>query len=238
MEEIKLDVQIRKNTGKKGTSAVRRAEQVPAIVYGEKQAPTAIQLEKKIFEKLMRQHHGQSVMFHLNVMEDGKKLRDYSAMLKEEQHDPVSDELIHIDFIRISATHEINAKVQVKSVGEPVGIKAGGSLEHALWEIEVICLPKDLPQRIVVDVSALNIGQAIHVSDLKLPENVRTKHDPAAIVFSVVHAIREEAAAETTEDGPKEPEVTKEKKPAPGAAATSAAGAAKAGAAKEQPKKK
>ncbi|MBF0483218.1 MAG: 50S ribosomal protein L25 [Candidatus Omnitrophica bacterium] len=225
MEELKLDVQIRKNTGKKDVAITRSAQQVPAVVYGEKQEPTNVKVDQKIFEKLMRQHHGQSVMFHLNVMDGDKKLRDHSALLKEEQRDPVSNELIHLDFLRISATHELNAKVPVVSIGEPVGLKAGGSLEHALWEIEVVCLPKNLPERLVVDVSSLEIGKSIHVSDLKLPEGVRTKHDPAAIVFAVVHAIREEVEVAATEEAPTEPEVTKEKKPAAAAAAAPAAGA-------------
>jgi len=111
-------------------------------------------------------------------------------------------------------TQEIEVTVPIESVGEPYGVKKeGGALDHAMWELDVICRALNIPEKLVIDVSNLKIGEAIHVKDIVLPEGVRTKHDPQTIVFSVVHAMREEAAAAVTEEaGPAEPEVTKEKK--------------------------
>ncbi|MCA9406557.1 MAG: hypothetical protein KC684_08465, partial [Candidatus Omnitrophica bacterium] len=99
----------------------------------------------------------------------------------------------------------------VVAKGEAVGVKTdGGSLEHTLWELDVICLPTNIPNKLEVDVSHLKIGDVIHVKDILLPEGVKTKHDPEAIVFSVVPPMKEEV--ETEEAAPTEPEVIKEKK--------------------------
>src|SRR3989338_6808582 len=218
MEEIKLDVQVRDLVGTRKIKQVRRENAVPAIVYGGESKPTIIKVDRSNYERIMRHHHGQSVIFRLNVMEGEKKLRDYSVIVKEEQHDPVSDKLVHIDFNRISLTKELEVKVPIETKGDPVGVKRdGGSLEHILWELPVVCLPTKIPQKIVVEVGHLLIGDAIHVKDITLPEGVRTKQDPDTILVSVIPPMKEEAMA-PAEGGPTEPEVLKEKKPEAGEA--------------------
>jgi len=213
MDEIKLDVQIRNQIGSRGVKAIRRENYVPAIVYGgKKRGPTTIKVDQRAYERVMRLHQGQSVVFHLNVLEGKKKLRDYSAIVKEEQREPVSDDLLHIDFHRISLTEEIEVKVPVNTKGEAVGVKeGGGSLDHALWELDIVCLPTNIPEKIEIDVSELNIGDAIYVKDIVLPEGVITKHDPEAILASVVPPMKEvEIPVEGEEEG--EPEVIGEQK--------------------------
>ena len=212
MDEIKLDVQIRNQIGSRKIKAIRREDHVPAIVYGgKKRGPTSIKVDRRAYERIMRLHQGQSVVFHLNVLEDEKKLRDYSAIVKEEQREPVSDDLLHIDFHRISLTEEIEVKVPISSKGEAVGVKeGGGSLDHALWELDVVCLPTKIPEKIEIDVSELNIGDAIHLKDIVLPEGVTTKHDPEAILASVVPPMKEVEVPVEEEEG--EPEVIGEKK--------------------------
>jgi len=212
MEEIKLDVKIRNQIGTRKIKGIRREDNVPAIVYGGDRGPTAIQVDRRTYERIMRLHKGQSVVFHLNVLEGEKKIRDYSAVVKEEQDDPVSDRLIHIDFQRISLKEELEVKVPVVAKGEALGVKKdGGSLDHTLWELDVICLPTNIPEKIEVDVSELNIGDAIHVKEVVLPADVKTNHDPEAIVFSVVPPMKEESPVEEGIE-PEEPEVIKEKK--------------------------
>ncbi len=212
MEEFELDVQIRTQIGTRKIKNIRREDNVPAIVYGGDRGPTAIKVDRRAYERIMRLHKGQSVVFHLNVMEGEKKLRDYSAVVKSEQDDPVSDRLLHIDFQRISLKEEFELKVPVVAKGEAIGVKKdGGSLDHTLWELDIVCLPINIPEKIEVDVSALNIGEAIHIKEVVLPVNVKTKHDPEAIVFSVVPPIKEGGPAGEGEEQ-KEPEVTKEKK--------------------------
>ncbi len=213
MDEIKLDVQIRNQIGSREVKVLRKENFVPAIVYGgKKRGPTPIKVDRRAYEHVMRLHQGQSVVFHLNVLEGEKKLRDYSAIVKEEQHEPVSDDLLHIDFIRISLTEEIEVKVSINIKGEAIGVKeGGGSVDHTLWELDVVCLPTNIPEKIDVDVTELNIGDAIYVKDITLPEGVTTKHDPEAILVSVVPPMKEvEVPAEGEEEG--EPEIIGEQK--------------------------
>ena len=214
MEEIKLEVQIRNEVGGRSIRRVRREDFVPGIVYGGKNKPTAIKVDRRTYERIMRHHQGETVLFHINVMEGEKKLRDYSVIIKDEQHDPVSNSLLHIDFNRISLTEKIEVKVAIVAKGEPPGVKKdGGSLEHILWELEVVCLPTQIPQHLTVDVSHLELNQSIHVKDIALPEGVVTKHDPEGIVVTVIPPMKEEElVTEPTEAGPGEPEVIKEKK--------------------------
>ena len=208
MEEIKLDVQIRKEVGTRKIKGIRREDNVPAIVYGGDGGSTTIQVDRRAYESIKRLNKGQSIIFHLTVLEGDKKLRDYSSVVQEEQYNPVSDKLIHIDFKRISLKEEFEVKVPVLAAGEPIGVKVdGGSLDCQLRELDIVCLPTNVPQKIKVDVSALKIGDSIHVKDIILPDNVKTKHDMDAIIFSVVPSMREEVEPEEEQ----ELEVTKEK---------------------------
>lgn len=211
MEEVKIDVQIRSEIGSQKVKTVRREEDmVPGIVYGGGKGPTTIKFDCRTYEKIRRQHHGE-IVFHLNVMEGKKKLRDYSAIVKEEQHDFVSDKVTHVDFKRISLKEEIEVKVPLVAKGEAVGVKKdGGSLDHVLWELDVVCLPTNIPEEIYIDVSALEIGDSIHVKDIQMPQGVVTHHDLEAMVFSVVPSMKEEEPVEVDEDA--EPEVIKKEK--------------------------
>lgn len=211
MEEIKLDVQLRDKIGSRKVKPIRRIDAVPAIIYGGKIPPLPVQVDRRSYEKIMRLHRGESTLFHLGVKDGDKKVAEYSVIVKEEQHDPVSDKLIHVDFQRISLKEKIEVKVPVATVGEAIGVKRdGGSLDHTLWELDIICFPSNIPAKLEVDVSSLGIGDVIHVKDLKLPEGVTTKHDPEAIVVSVVKSMKEDSeVAESEEDV--EPEVIKKK---------------------------
>lgn len=230
MEEIKLDVQIRNEVGSKQLRQVRREDCVPAIIYGGKTKPTAVKVDRRAYERIMRHHHGETVLFHINVMEGDKKLRDYSAILKEEQLDPVSSNVLHIDFNRISLTEKIEVKVPIAAKGEAPGVKKdGGTLEHILWELEVTCLPTQIPHNLTVDVSHLELNQSIHVKDIALPPGVTTKHDLDGVVFSVAPAKMEEVAVEGEEAAaPTEPEVIREKKKEEGDKAAAPAAGKKA----------
>ena len=211
MEEIKLEVHLRERVGSRKIRSVRRESFVPGVVYGGKEKPMHIKVDRKSYERIKRHHHGQNVVFHLNLMDGSKKLKDYPVLVKEEQHDPVWDNLLHIDFHRISLTEVIQVKVAIAVKGEAVGVKRdGGSLEQHLWELDVMCLPTQIPEKIEVDVKDLKIGDSVHVKDLTLPQGIKTKHDPEGLVLSVVHSMREEAAAVTPSEAP-EVVVTKEK---------------------------
>lgn len=192
MEEIKLEVEIRKEVGTRKIKSLRNNGFIPAVVYGLDKEPTTVKVNQREYEKIMRAHKGQSLVFHLNVMDDGKKLRDYSAIVKEEQRHPVKEVLTHIDFNRIDLSQEIEVTVPVVAKGEAEGMKTdGGSLDHGIWELDIICLPKNIPEKIEVDISSLKIGDSILVKDIAFPEGVSTHHDPEGIVFHIVPPMKD-----------------------------------------------
>jgi len=229
MEQINFDVQIRKTTGSAKSRQIRRTNLIPGIVYGGDSKPTNIQADRKAYDRIYRQHAGESLIYHLNLVDEGKKVTDFPAIIKDVQLHPVTDEVIHIDFNRISLDKEIEIKVKVLIKGEAVGVKRdGGTLEHLMWELDVICLPNNIPHHLEADVTNLGVHDSIFVKDLALPQGVRTKHDPESVVITVAGSMREETAATPAEGeaaaAGSEPEVLKEKKKEEGA---DAAGAAK-----------
>jgi len=220
MEQINLEVQLRKDKGSSGAQRVRRAELIPAIIYGGNAKPTVIQADRRSYERINRQHAGESLIYHLNVTDEGKKVADFPAIVKAVQFHPVSDEVIHLDFNRISLDKEIEIKVKIVTRGEAIGVKRdGGTLDHTMWELDVVCLPTNIPHHIEVDISNLGIHDGIHVKDLVLPAGVRTKHDPESLVVTVAGSMREETAAAEGEAAASEPVVLKEKKKEEGEAA-------------------
>ena len=215
MEQINLDVQLRKDVGSAHSSKIRRANFIPAIVYGGGSKPTTIQADRKVYERIARQHAGESLIYHINVIDNGKKVADFPAIVKDTQWHPVSEEVIHLDFNRISLDKEIEIKVKVITKGEAIGVKRdGGTLDHTMWELDIICLPNNIPHHIEVDITNLAIHDSVHVKDLILPKGVRTKHDPDSVVASISGSMREEVvtAAEGDAAAAAEPEVLKEKK--------------------------
>jgi len=241
MEQINFDVQIRKNKGTAKARAVRRSHFIPAIVYGGDSKPVTIQADRKAYDRIWLRHAGESLIYHLNLMDEGKKISDFPAIIKDIQLHPVTDEVIHIDFNRISLDKEIEIKVKILTKGEAVGVKRdGGTLEHLMWELDIICLPTNIPHHLEADVTDLGVHDSIHVKDLALPPGVRTKHDPESVVITIAGSMREETAAPAEgEAAPAgaEPEVLKEKKKEEGAEAPAAGGAKKAEGAKKDEKK-
>jgi large subunit ribosomal protein L25 len=208
---------------------MRRLNLIPGIIYGGGSEPTVIQADRKAYDRINRQHAGESLIYHINLVDEGKKVSDFPAIIKDIQLHPVTDEVIHIDFNRISLDKEIEIKIKIITKGESIGVKKdGGTLEHLMWELDIICLPTNIPHHLEVDVTNLGVHDAIHVKDIVLPKGVRTKHDPESVVVTVAGSMREETAAAPAEGeaaaAGAEPEVLKEKKKEEGAE-----GAAKAG---------
>lgn len=232
MEQIKLELQLRNEAGSGEVKSLRKAGFIPGVLYGGDSKPTSVKLMRKDFDRIVREHQGESILFQVAVVDGGKKVENCVAMTKETYFNPVSDVVDHIDFLRISMDKEIAIRVAIVTKGEAIGLKKpGATLEHGLRELEVICLPKDIPHNIEIDVSGLDTHHAIHVSDLKLGAGVRTKMDPGAVVVAVVFSSREEAPA--AEGEAPTLEVIKEKPK--DAAAEGAAGAAKPAAAAAKP---
>ena len=216
MEEIFLDAELRQEIGRGRVGDLRDKGFVPAVIYGQSRDSNAVKISHKQLLQLLHQHGLENVVINLKIKDD-KENKPRPCLIKEIQYDPVKSDIIHVDFNEISLTKVIKVNVPVLAKGEPAGVKQeGGSLEHILWEVEIECLPTDIPKEIEVDVSNLKIGDSIHIKDINFPANVKVLNSPEAIVLSVAAPIKEEIAVEAVEGGEKqEPEVIKEKKEVP-----------------------
>jgi large subunit ribosomal protein L25 len=217
MEEILLEAELREGIGKIQVNMLRHKGFIPAVIYGEGGKPQSIQLSQHRFVHLMHEKRIENAIITLTI-KGAKSAKTHPCLIKEIQYEPVHGSIKHVDFHEISLTKEIKVNIPVVAKGEPMGVKLeGGSLEHVLWEVEVECLPTAIPKNIEVDVSAMKIGDAVHVKDLRVPAGVTLINDQSSIVLSVVAPMKEEAPAEEgAEDASKEPEVIKEKKEVPG----------------------
>ncbi|MFQ5680465.1 MAG: 50S ribosomal protein L25 [Candidatus Omnitrophota bacterium] len=219
MKEIILNAKERIELGSAGAKKIRRAGYVPAVVYGEKKEPYAVKVEQAELVRMLRSHKGENVIIRLKVAREKGEPTSETVMIREMQHDPVSEKIIHIDFNRVSLTHTVSVKVPVESKGDPVGVKVdGGALEHLLWEIDIECLPQNMPKSIDIDVSGLKIGDAVHIKDISFAAGIKVKNDPDAVILSVAPPAKEEPKPEEAieeADGTSEPEVIKEKKKEP-----------------------
>jgi len=216
MEEIFLDVQLREETGKSRVKGLRNGGFIPAVIYAQDKESLSIKVSHREFLRLIHHHRLESALINLNI-KDSKDKKAKACLVKEIQYDPVNDDVIHVDFNEISLTRAIKVNVAVVAKGEPIGVKQeGGSLDHILWEVEIECLPKDIPKEISVDVGNLKIGDSIHIKDITFPSNVKVLTDPEAIVLAVSAPIKEEVAVAPAEgEETAEPEVIREKKEEP-----------------------
>lgn len=217
MEEIILESVLRNDIGKNKVRKIRGEGFIPAVVYSEGKKSIPVKVERSKLLKFLHAHRAEGVVISLNVKDDSKQ-KNFKVMIKELQQDPVKEDIVHLDFHEISLTKVIKASVPIVTKGESAGVKQeGGSLEHILWEVEVECLPTDIPKEIVVDVSNLEIGDSIAIKDITFPTGVKVLHDPAMAVISVAAPIKiEEAVPAAAEEAvPQEPEVIKEKKEVP-----------------------
>jgi large subunit ribosomal protein L25 len=237
---VSLQVSQRAGIGRTALKAVRKSGRVPGVLYGKAKDKTVrsrpIEIEAKKLAALLQSSSSENVLVDVEVTDpSGKKVDQHLALLLDVQHHPIKDYIIHIDLHEIAQDEILRAEVPVTSIGEPVGVKTGGGLlETMLRNIRVACLPRNLPEVITVDVSHLEIGHSVHVSELVLPEGVTVSNPPELPVFSVF-APKEEVAA-TPAAEVKQPEVIKEKK-VDEAAAPDAKGGAKAAPAKPEGKK-
>ncbi len=216
-------------TGKFNKNHARRVRvsgKIPAVVYGAGQDAVAVAVDPKIVTKILHSESGHNTIFDLNV--EGAAL--VKAMIVDWQHEPIKGKLLHVDFKRIAMDKAMRVSVPVQLSGVPVGVKtAGGVLDQIMREVEIECLPSDIPDHLDVDVSGLEMYGAIHVSDLPHMGSIKYLADETALVAHVTE-IKEEAAAEVAAPAVAEPEVAKKGK--------GDAAAAPAADAKAAPKKK
>lgn len=205
MHEITLTARKRPEFGKTPVKKLRGQGLVPAVVYGHGQAAIPISLEAKELLPLFKSAFGENTIITLKL-DDGTSLK---AVIRETQTEPIRNRLLHLDLQQIRMDEKIKVKVPVETTGTPEGVKnQGGILEHIMDTVEVACLPGDIPEKIVVDISALKVGQSFHVRDISL-ERIEVISDKSQVIATVIAPIVEEAPASEAEAAsePKEPEV-------------------------------
>ena len=200
-----LTVQRRATLGSRPVQRMRREGLVPGVVYGRDMKPMSVTVNHRELAKLLHSKSGEHALVTLQLDDNGKPW-EKPVLVHSLQCDPVSGYVVHVDFHAIVLTERLKVKVPVVLKGEPVGVKQeGGLLEHFLREVEVECLPTEIPASVEHDVSAMTIGQTIHVRDLAAPANAKITSDPAGVIASVqvpkVEKPEQETAAVT------EPEV-------------------------------
>lgn len=233
-KQVKLKAEARTATGRSAARKLKAQGAIPAVVYGGREKPQPLQVSARDVNAMLSHASGENILVELQL-DGGNKM----ALVQEIQHAPVGGNVLHIDFHAVKMDEKIHADVPLEAIGVANGVKNfGGLLEQSLRALSIECLPTDLPDRITVDISELNIGDSIHVRDIKLPNGVVAKVQLDLTAFLVVApAVEEEPVVAAAEGAAEGPEVITEKKPAEGeAAAAPAAGPGKAAPAKEAKK--
>jgi large subunit ribosomal protein L25 len=214
MDFAKVNVEIRRETGKGSARRARAAGRVPAVLYGRQAEALPLSVDPLALQRSMDKERKRNTVFSLAVTGDGQAPQEITAMLREVQIDPLSRRVLHVDFLRVSLDEEVRVTVPLALTGTPKGVVDGGNLHQSVHMVAIAAKPTAIPTKIELDVSSLAIGMALHVSDLKLSAGVRALLEAKEALASVVapKAEKEEVAAEAA--------------PAEGAAAPAAGAAA------------
>jgi large subunit ribosomal protein L25 len=216
MKAVALTAFPRSQTRRKGAKQLRASARVPAVIYGREVQPQNLELKQKEMEDLLHHAASETILVDLSIADDANGNR--LALVQEVQHHPLTGRVLHVDFHQVAEDEKVTVTLAVEALGEAVGVKAGGGvLEHVLFKVKVRGLPKDLPEVITVDVSHLEIGQAIHLNEITLPAGVEVLGDASIPVLAVAAPLteaQETAATEAAAGGPAEPVVLSEKKEA------------------------
>lgn len=223
MEKVELEAKTRDKMGTARSRNSRLAGLIPAVVYGKGMESIPVEIDSKKFTKLISSKAGRNIIITLKIDSEGKA-HGIPVLTHDIQKNPINDMIIHVDFYKIKMEEEIKAKVPVMLTGESIGVKLdGGILVHGLREVEIKCLPTNIPDKFEMDVSALKIGNSLHVSDLKIEKGITVLSGPTESLVTIsAPSKEEEVAAPITA-----PEVTGQAVPA--AAAPAAPAAAPAG---------
>ena len=209
MERVALTVQKRDELKSGKVGRLRKANFIPAIIYGKKFKPMGVKIDNKNTLTLKKINFSENTLIDLQIQGEKEKI---AVLIKDLQFHPLTEEVMHIDFIHVSLTDKIKVKVPIKIKGESPGVKDGGILEYLLRELELECIPTDIPEFIEIDISALKLGDSIHVKDLRTPSTLKVLTPETDVVVSVVSPEEEKPEEAVAAEGAvTEPEVIKEK---------------------------
>ena len=196
--DFEINAEKREEYGKNVSRRIRREGKVPAVLYGAKTQTLPVTLEKADIIAILKSDSGENTLFKVRIGTD-----NLTAMIKDLQTDPVRDEILHLDLIRVAMDREIKVSVAVEIVGEAVGVKnEGGFVDLMCRELEIECLPSDIPEQIEVDITELHLHQSMKVSDLSSPPRMQIITDPDTVIVMVAApAKEEEKVVEAEEEG-------------------------------------
>ncbi|MEO7165796.1 MAG: 50S ribosomal protein L25 [Spartobacteria bacterium] len=216
-KQVKLSATRRTGIGRSAVRKLKAEGSVPAIIYGGKNKPEALQVSKRDISLLLSHASGENFLVELEI--EGEK-SGRLALMQEVQHAPLGGDILHVDFHAVSMDEMIEADVPLEPTGIAEGVKTfGGLLEQNIRSLEIECLPRNLPDVITVDVSHLKIGDSIHVRELPLPDGVTTRVPADLTAFSVLAPKVEEEPVATGPEPATAPEVITAKKEEPEGAA-------------------
>lgn len=224
METVEITIERRQDQGKGPMRRLRSAGRVPAVLYGAKRTVASITASAAEFEQKLVHLEGSHLIRLLHAGGSDAELHERMVLLREMQRHPVTGVVLHADFYEVDLTERLRVSVPLHFIGKPVGVVAGGILQPILREVEVECLPTEIPEFIEIDVSPLGIHEAVHLNELTLPAGVTPVGDPTQPLVTVLPPTIETKPAEAAEAAAV---------PAEGAAAAPAAGEAAGGTAKK-----
>ncbi|RJQ44416.1 MAG: 50S ribosomal protein L25 [Nitrospiraceae bacterium] len=209
MEKILLKADTRSETGKGVARSLRRKNLLPAVMYGEGKS-CMLKLDSKEVQKLLLAGAGEHALITLELNEGASGTSEHPVLIKDYQREPLTEELLHVDFLEVSLKKKIKVTVPIVIIKEPAGIKMGGIMQHRVREVEVECLPTQIPDKIEIDAGHVELGHSLHVSDIPPQEGIKIITDPSEVIISVT-APKEEVVAAPAEGEVAEPEVIKAK---------------------------
>ena len=195
METVEITVQRRTGEGKGAARKLRRQGLIPAVIYGPKRTTTSVAIPALEFERKLSHLEGAHLLRVLSADGADQELHDRMVLLRETQRQPVSGGVLHADLYEVDLTERLRVSVALHFIGKPAGVTEGGILQPILREVEVECLPTEIPDFLEIDVSALGIHDAVHVGELTLPVGVTAVGDPSQPVVSVLPPTIEAAPA-------------------------------------------
>jgi large subunit ribosomal protein L25 len=200
MATIQLDSKKRTMTGKGSARKLRSVGRLPVILYGPETSPIMLSLDYKQLQKILRGKSAENIIFDLKIDSNGTN-QSRRVMIKEIQKDPVTRDYLHVDFYEISMEKELEVDIPVYLVNTPIGVSEGGILEHIRRELKISCMPKNLVEKIEIDVSGLAIGQSLHLEDIDLPPGLKSIEDGDLTIATIVApSIEEEKVEEEGEE--------------------------------------
>ena len=206
-EQIKLSATVRKETGKGVARRLRKKGALPAVIYGHKTTAIPLEVDLKQFTQVILSGKGGRKLFGLSIDENGGNT-ERTVVIKELQVDPVKRNYLHVDFFEVAMDEEITIQIPIKLIGEAEGVKIGGVLQQVRRELEIRCLPAQIPDTLDIDVSSLNIGDSIHLKDMQLPPGIKIAEDADLTIVTVLSPtiekeVVEEVPEEELEEGEK-----------------------------------